>query len=241
MKRAFLVPLGIALAALGPQAAQSQSASSNSSTLLGSPAVRSTSSNEARGRLMHTLLALPQAARHLASAAAHVSHSSHASHASHTSHVSHASHVSGSGHSSHFSGSIPATPATPKIPATQAPTGMVVFKAKLTVGQEVPHPKIAGVGAIGHFRATLNGTRLTWTLTSSHLSGPAGAAEVRVGRVGANGPVLAALCSKCDKFETGAVTLTPAAVADLLAGRAYVNIHTKTNPSGEVRGQIRRG
>ena len=97
------------------------------------------------------------------------------------------------------------------------------------------------MGAVGHFHATLNGNKLTWTLTFSHLSGPGSAAHIHVGRRGVKGDVLVALCAPCDKFETGAVTLSPAARADLLAGRAYVNVHTATNVNGEVRGQITRG
>jgi hypothetical protein len=36
------------------------------------------------------------------------------------------------------------------------------------------------------------------------------------------------------------VTLTDAQAADLLAGRYYVNIHSSSHPSGEIRGQITR-
>ena len=32
--------------------------------------------------------------------------------------------------------------------------------------------------------------------------------------------------------------LTDAQAADLLAGKMYVNIHTKANPGGEIRGQV---
>jgi hypothetical protein len=36
----------------------------------------------------------------------------------------------------------------------------------------------------------------------------------------------------------GTVTLLPADVAPLFEGRFYINIHTPTNPGGEIRGQI---
>ena len=36
----------------------------------------------------------------------------------------------------------------------------------------------------------------------------------------------------------GKATLTPAQVADLMAGRYYVNLHTAKNPGGEIRAQL---
>ena len=36
----------------------------------------------------------------------------------------------------------------------------------------------------------------------------------------------------------GSTTLTPEQMADLLAGRWYVNVHTPSNPPGELRGQV---
>jgi hypothetical protein len=38
----------------------------------------------------------------------------------------------------------------------------------------------------------------------------------------------------------GSATLNDAQVADLLAGRWYINIHTATHPGGEIRGQVMR-
>jgi len=32
--------------------------------------------------------------------------------------------------------------------------------------------------------------------------------------------------------------MTPAQMADLQAGKCYVNIHTAANPGGEIRGQL---
>ena len=38
----------------------------------------------------------------------------------------------------------------------------------------------------------------------------------------------------------GTLTLTSSQLDTLKRGRAYVNIHTKRNPYGEIRGQINR-
>jgi hypothetical protein len=37
---------------------------------------------------------------------------------------------------------------------------------------------------------------------------------------------------------SGTQTLTSDQLADIISGMAYVNIHTTTNPGGEIRGQI---
>ncbi len=36
----------------------------------------------------------------------------------------------------------------------------------------------------------------------------------------------------------GETALSDSQTADLLAGKWYVNIHTKANPGGEIRGQV---
>jgi hypothetical protein len=38
---------------------------------------------------------------------------------------------------------------------------------------------------------------------------------------------------------TGSEVLSPANVAGILAGLSYINVHTSTNPGGEIRGQLR--
>ena len=37
---------------------------------------------------------------------------------------------------------------------------------------------------------------------------------------------------------TGSKVLTDDQIADLMAGKWYVNVHTKANPGGEIRGQV---
>jgi hypothetical protein len=142
MRRPFLVPLSLAIAALGPQGALA----SQGATAEASPAGADANSSSARmsERFRQPLLAVSRAPRHLATYLGHSSHSSHASHASHASHSSHFS----------SSGSAPAVP-TPSPPVVVAPTPApapataAFFSARLSVSQEVPQPAAVGSGALG--------------------------------------------------------------------------------------------
>ncbi|HWD41923.1 MAG TPA: CHRD domain-containing protein [Fimbriimonas sp.] len=124
---------------------------------------------------------------------------------------------------------------------TSVASKTVVFNATLTSGQERPNPSNAPAEAGGHFHAQLDGTTLKWTLTVTHLSGPATSAHIHVGGSASNGVIAARLCGPCAAFVTGAVILTPSVASALLAGDAYVNVDTAANPKGEIRGQIVRG
>jgi hypothetical protein len=55
--------------------------------------------------------------------------------------------------------------------------------------------------------------------------------------LGKNGPVVVPITPNASPFE-GSATLTDAQATDLLAGRWYVNVHTKANKGGEIRGQV---
>jgi hypothetical protein len=107
--------------------------------------------------------------------------------------------------------------------------------------QEVPRPKGAGKGT-GRFTATAVKTGssavITWRLTFTKLTGRAVAAHIHLGRRGVAGPVAVALCGPCRSGRTGRTTVSPAVLAALESGRAYVNVHTPRNPGGEIRGQI---
>ena len=117
--------------------------------------------------------------------------------------------------------------------------------ATLDRGQEVPRPSGTRAGATGRLAATLvrqgSGGTLAWRLTFGRLSGPATAAHIHLGKPGRAGPVALALCGPCRSGARGTARASAAAVTALLAGRAYVNVHTKRNPAGEIRGQIRQG
>jgi hypothetical protein len=119
------------------------------------------------------------------------------------------------------------------------PTG---FSARLNGTQEVPKPKGLKAGAQGTFSATLvrtaTGGTLSWKLTFQGLTGKATASHIHVGARGKAGGVKAALCGPCKTGARGSTRVDAKTVAALLAGTAYVNVHTARNAAGEIRGQI---
>jgi hypothetical protein len=81
-------------------------------------------------------------------------------------------------------------------------------------------------------------TDLTGPATLAHIHGPAPAgamADVLIDLAGFHAP--AADPAK-GGLISGSAVLTPANVSNLLAGFLYVNVHTATNPLGEIRGQL---
>jgi len=64
------------------------------------------------------------------------------------------------------------------------------------------------------------------------------AAHIHLGRQGIAGPVAVPLCGPCVSGVHRTVRVTPKLRAALLAGTAYVNVHTPRNPRGEIRGQV---
>jgi CHRD domain len=121
----------------------------------------------------------------------------------------------------------------------------VALNATLRARAEVPKPTGVPARARGTFAATLvrrgaAGT-LTWRLSFQALSGNAIAAHVHLGKAGRAGPVSAGLCGPCRSGARGSARVDARTVRALLAGGAYVNVHTRRNPAGEIRGQVERG
>lgn len=112
------------------------------------------------------------------------------------------------------------------------------WSAKLTAAQEIPAQTVMAPTAHGAFTATLSGRQLNWKLTFSQLSGPATAAHIHLGAKGKAGNVLVPLCGPCKSGAHGSSSLTVAVVKDFQKHLLYVNVHTKKNPAGEIRGQL---
>jgi hypothetical protein len=113
----------------------------------------------------------------------------------------------------------------------------------MSAANEIPAPKGDVSSARGTFTATLTksasgGAELSWRLEFSGLSGNAIAAHIHVAAPGVAGPVRVPLCAPCSSGVTGTATITADVLDAILTGRAYVNVHTPTNPAGEIRDQV---
>ena len=98
-------------------------------------------------------------------------------------------------------------------------------------------------GASGFFTYTISGTQLCYTLTPRDLSLDAVAAHIHQGARNVAGPVvIPPTVGTGTSFSRSACTT---ASATLLAGiqadpkAYYVNVHTRTFPGGEIRGQLK--
>ena len=129
------------------------------------------------------------------------------------------------------------------VPPAMASTG---FTATISSATEVPTNSSTGTGA-GTFVLNDAHTQLIIHITYTGLSANQIAAHLHDGLPGFNGPIKYTLdgsgttTATWDRVwsSTDAVEpLTSALVADLLAGKMYVNIHSTTYTAGELRGQV---
>jgi hypothetical protein len=115
-----------------------------------------------------------------------------------------------------------------------------IYEATLSGSQEVPPVGTSGTG-MAEVRLNTNTNMLSWKVTYSNLSGPASAGHIHGPAVpGQNAGVLIPFTNVGMQPITGEKTVTPQQVADLAAGRWYVNVHTPMHPAGEIRGQLHR-
>ena len=125
-------------------------------------------------------------------------------------------------------------PASGSAVVTAAGTGIT---ARLSGAAEVPP---VTTDASGSFDGTLvkDTSVLRYKVSYTGLSGPATAAHIHgPALAGQNAGVVLPFQSAANPI-VGEFSLTPAQLADLLAGRLYVNVHTAANPGGELRGQL---
>ncbi|MEO8079450.1 MAG: CHRD domain-containing protein [Caldimonas sp.] len=113
------------------------------------------------------------------------------------------------------------------------------MSAQLSGASEVPPTSSTGSG-----KAVVNldrGTKvLTWTVTYGGTTGPVTAGHLHGPAMpGANAGVVVPFKGSMASPITGSATLTDAQIADLEAGKWYVNLHTAAHPAGEIRGQVK--
>jgi CHRD domain-containing protein len=114
--------------------------------------------------------------------------------------------------------------------------------AAMNSADERPAPTGDVANARGTFAATVTktdtGASLNWTLTFTNMSGAATAAHIHVADRGTPGPVVVPLCAPCTSGVSGTANINPTVLAAIEADRAYVNVHTRQNPAGEIRDQV---
>ncbi len=119
----------------------------------------------------------------------------------------------------------------------------VPFTAALSGANERPNPVATAGNGSGTF--ALEGNTLYFEVRYLGLSSNATLAHIHgPGSAGQSAPVLIDLAPfnggsfGSNGTLSGAVVLTPVQQAMVMAGQTYVNVHTRDNPAGEIRGQI---
>jgi hypothetical protein len=131
-------------------------------------------------------------------------------------------------------------------------TAQSVFRAFLEAGQVVSSPQVkqppvwqglfSPPAALGTFYFDPFTSRLSYRVTlKTTLPGTLFSAEVRVGEIGKEGPLLFSLQRIPDGFAGTSEFLPPSQVSALLKGHLYVTVNTNLAPSGALRGQITTG
>jgi Cu/Zn superoxide dismutase len=132
---------------------------------------------------------------------------------------------------------------------TAQPAASPAFTAQMTGAQETPSNNAKGTGTATF---TLDGTKLHYTVAVHDLSGAPTMAHIHVGARGVAGPPVYTFAIKSGAgmsgtISEGTVDLTKDASAGVTGdslkkllnnGNAYVNVHTKNFPGGEIRGQV---
>jgi len=112
-----------------------------------------------------------------------------------------------------------------------------IFKARLSP-VPIDLSMMARVAGSGSLTATLSGKQLTITGTFEGLRSPATTAQIHRSPKGISGPAILDLT--VTKSEKGAVSgnleLTQDQIADLRAGRLYVQIQSERAPDGNLWG-----
>lgn len=111
------------------------------------------------------------------------------------------------------------------------------YVANLSGNQQVPAVATTAYG-LGLFNLALFDTKLDIKIVVQGLSGAITGAHLHTGAAGVAGGVAIDLSS----FVNGNIiiaTVDPTSfLTDLKAGNIYINIHTASNPNGEIRGQV---
>lgn len=121
--------------------------------------------------------------------------------------------------------------------AMDAGDAKLKLAANLNAGAEVPpvNSTAAGSATVNLDKATKT---LSWVITYRGLSGPARAAHFHGPAAPSANAGVAVPITVRDSPMQGSALLNDTQMADLLAGKWYINIHTAAHQGGEIRGQV---
>jgi CHRD domain-containing protein len=125
--------------------------------------------------------------------------------------------------------------------ADVVPGRTVVAYALANGSEEAPTPIDSKGTAFGRFVLNQDRTKLLYEIRWSGLTGDATAMHLHAGVRGKPGSVVVPfqLDAPASGEAIGEVDNIPPAVADAFINQGlYLNIHTKVNPGGEIRGQV---
>lgn len=114
---------------------------------------------------------------------------------------------------------------------------IVAYRAQLAGANQVPAAESNGT-ATAEITVDTEKKEATWTINYTGLSGEPSAAHFH--GPAASGENAAPVIDISGKIESGTTALTDVQLADLQAGRLYINIHTAQFPDGEIRGQVEK-
>ena len=119
--------------------------------------------------------------------------------------------------------------------STTAFAEVLTFKATLDGASQSPKVDTKATGT-ADIKVDTDAKTITWAIKSKDLTGPVTAAHFHgPADVGANAAPEIDISKSVD---AGSSPITDAQLADLKAGKLYLNLHTAKFPDGEIRGQV---
>jgi hypothetical protein len=122
--------------------------------------------------------------------------------------------------------------------ATAAQPAAERITVNLSGEQEAPAAIATGAFGNATFELNRSASTLQGTVTVDGME--ATVAHIHAGEAGVAGAIVFAMTVQGNTATLAPTTLTAAQLADLDAGKLYVNVHSAKNSKGEIRGQIGR-
>ena len=119
--------------------------------------------------------------------------------------------------------------------ASAAQAEIMKFYADMTAGDATP-PTDSKANGTAFVTVDTDAKQLMWTVQIDGLTGDATAAHIH--GPAAKGEKAGPEIDMSKAIMGGNAAITDAQIADIKAGKTYVNVHTAKFPDGEIRGQL---